>query len=82
MKGIDFLDNVVVALQKPGEVFSPLPDSIKQQIQANLDFIKSTNPTTDKYRSVPFDGGAIPAEFARALSHHILEAGYSYGSKD
>jgi hypothetical protein len=79
--GIDFRDNVMVRMQKPGDLFARLPDYIQKQVAQNIDFIKSDNPTSDNYRAIPFIDGVVSKELVFILSRHIYETGFSYGSK-
>jgi hypothetical protein len=74
-------DSTIVAMQIPGEVFRLLPVDMQQQINENIDFIKASNPTSDKWRSFLLPQGLIPPELAMILTRHIHETGFANGSR-
>ncbi len=78
--GINYRNDIVVGMQVPGEVFNLLPVDMQNALNDNLNFIKASNPTTDKYRSIMFPDGIIPPELALKLSRTISEAGFVDGS--
>lgn len=72
-------DDVVVGMQKPGEVFAALPEDMQAQLRDWLG-------TLDKEITIPvrfvikFPDGRIPEDLKKWLSRHISEAGFWRGS--
>lgn len=80
VRGIDYAGNVMIPMQIPGVLFNSLPDGMQQQLNEKLDFVRTAKPCVGWGPTIPFPDGAIPFDFASALSRRILEAGYTYGS--